>query len=257
MRAVRPKTEQQVSSKMELLEEKNFYLGDVLCPHLSLSDLKSPGVVQNVVLEAWFQKFIFTSFVFSMTLDKTSLDEQVFTGTSWQLSMEEVQVDLQLARSVFQIPDDCEGWPRNWRRIQVLVLNYAHTFSKNTRNQDLKSKFKAEYVALNYFTLRKFILGLHHEELFPIPQTLYEKSGRGKNIREDVRLGCTTLLDCKFEWRLWKKLVEATLEDPRKLTALYGSLLWWKQRSACEAVRHKLSTSESRGLVSTFWPLPA
>ena len=52
MRAVRPKTEQQVSSKMELLEEKNFYLGDVLCPHLSLSDLKSPGVVQKVVLEA-------------------------------------------------------------------------------------------------------------------------------------------------------------------------------------------------------------
>ena len=81
--------------------------------------------------------------------------------------------------------------------VQALLISFGVDFrykiSQAKRNSFVKSLSKAEYVALNYFTLRKFILGLHHEELFPIPQTLYEKSGRGKNIREDVRLGCSEL----------------------------------------------------------------
>ena len=81
--------------------------------------------------------------------------------------------------------------------VQVLLISlpvdFRYMISQAKLNSFVKSLSKAEYVALNYFTLRKFILGLHHEELFPIPQTLYEKSGRGKNIREDVRLGCSEL----------------------------------------------------------------
>ena len=123
---------------MNILEEKNFFFGERLCPHLALGDL---GRLRSV--NVYFRN----------------------------------QVDNYLRRRFLV----------TYQTRQPLVELIRCISSSNNV---IDESYKAEYVALNYFSLSKFILGLQHEDLFPIPQTLLERNmqQRESNIDQDVDL---------------------------------------------------------------------